>query len=46
MASMPENRGAGVFYWNGDSTGFLGQFSFIDGSAQPIVFADQLTNQP
>ena len=46
MASMPENRGAGVFYWNGDSTGFLGQFSFIDDSAQPIVFADQLTNQP
>ena len=46
MASMPDNRGVGVFYWNGDSTGFLGQFSFIDNSAQPIVFADQLTNLP
>jgi hypothetical protein len=43
MASMPGHDGLGVFYWNGDSTGFLGQFSFMDNSAQPIVFADQLT---
>ena len=44
MASMPENRGKGVFYWNGDGTGFLGQFLFFQpNAAQPIVFADQLT---
>jgi len=33
-----------VFYWNGDGTGFLGQFLFFQpNAAQPIVFADQLT---
>jgi arabinogalactan endo-1,4-beta-galactosidase len=46
MAPMPENRGTGVFYWTGGSTGFLGQLLFIDDSAPPIVLGDQLTSLP
>jgi hypothetical protein len=46
MASVPENRGTGVFCWTGGSTGFLGQFLFIDDSAPPIVLGDRLTSLP
>ena len=41
MASLPDGRGLGVFYWDGDSTGILGMFG-RGGAALPVIDADQI----
>jgi arabinogalactan endo-1,4-beta-galactosidase len=41
LASMPEGRGLGVFYWNADAKGYLGMFT-TNGSAQPVIDANQV----
>jgi hypothetical protein len=34
--------GLGVYYWDADAKGFLGQFT-VNGAAQPVIDADQVT---
>jgi arabinogalactan endo-1,4-beta-galactosidase len=41
MASMPDGHGLGVFYWDADAEGYLGQFT-TGGAAQPVIDADQV----
>jgi arabinogalactan endo-1,4-beta-galactosidase len=41
VASLPEGRGLGVFYWDGDGQGNLGMFN-QQHQAQPVVYADQI----
>ena len=43
MASMPGGMGLGVYYWDADAKGFLGQFT-VGGAAQPVIDADQVSN--
>jgi arabinogalactan endo-1,4-beta-galactosidase len=43
MASMPGRLGLGVYYWDADGNGFLGQFT-VGGAAQPVIDADQVSN--
>jgi arabinogalactan endo-1,4-beta-galactosidase len=43
MASMPGGMGLGVYYWDADANGFLGQFT-VGGAAQPVIDADQVSN--
>jgi arabinogalactan endo-1,4-beta-galactosidase len=45
MASLPDGRGLGVFYWDGDSTGTLGMFA-RGGVAQPVIDANQIGATP
>lgn len=41
MASLPDGRGLGVFYWNADARGYLGMFT-TSGAAQPVIDANQI----
>jgi arabinogalactan endo-1,4-beta-galactosidase len=45
MASLPDGRGLGVFYWDGDSTGYEGMFAY-PGVAQPVIDAYQIGATP
>jgi arabinogalactan endo-1,4-beta-galactosidase len=45
IASLPDGRGLGVYYWDGDSSGVLGMFG-RDRSAQPVVDAYQIGATP
>jgi arabinogalactan endo-1,4-beta-galactosidase len=45
MASLPDGRGLGVFYWDGDSTGILGMFG-RGGVALPVIDAYQIGGGP
>lgn len=39
VASLPDDLGVGVLYWNNNSAGTLGWFAPPDGEAQPVVFS-------
>jgi arabinogalactan endo-1,4-beta-galactosidase len=43
MASLPDNKGLGVFYWDGDSYSYEGMFAY-PGIAQPVIDAYQIGN--
>lgn len=43
MASMPDGMGLGVYYWDVDASGYLGQFT-IGGAAQPVTDSDQVSD--
>jgi arabinogalactan endo-1,4-beta-galactosidase len=45
MASLPDNKGLGVFYWDGDSYSYQGMFAY-PGIAQPVIDAYQIGNAP
>lgn len=45
MASLPDGRGLGAFYWDGDSTGYEGMFAY-PGVAQPVIDAYQIGATP
>jgi arabinogalactan endo-1,4-beta-galactosidase len=45
MASLPDHKGLGVFYWDGDSTSYNGMFAY-PGIAQPVIDAYQIGNTP
>ncbi|HEY1624266.1 MAG TPA: glycosyl hydrolase 53 family protein [Streptosporangiaceae bacterium] len=45
MASLPDNKGLGVFYWDGDSYSYQGMFA-SPGIAQPVIDAYQIGNAP
>jgi arabinogalactan endo-1,4-beta-galactosidase len=45
MASLPEHKGLGVFYWNGDATSYLGMFAY-PGIALPVIDANQIGVTP
>jgi arabinogalactan endo-1,4-beta-galactosidase len=42
MASLPDGRGLGVYYWDGDSTGLPGHVFAFPGVAQPVIDANQI----
>lgn len=41
MASLPDGKGLGVFYWDADNQGNLGMFD-THHAAQPALFANQI----
>ncbi|GAA5179341.1 hypothetical protein GCM10023322_09030 [Rugosimonospora acidiphila] len=41
VASLPEGKGLGVFYWDGDGQGNLGMFN-QQHAAQPVIYANQV----
>jgi arabinogalactan endo-1,4-beta-galactosidase len=45
VASLPDGRGLGVFYWDGDSSGNLGMFG-RGNAAQPVIDAYQIAATP
>src|SRR6202012_2013677 len=45
MASLPDHKGLGVFYWNGDATSYLGMFAY-PGIALPVIDANQIGTTP
>ncbi|MGH3404000.1 MAG: glycosyl hydrolase 53 family protein [Streptosporangiaceae bacterium] len=45
MASLPDHKGLGVFYWDGDSYSFQGMFDY-PGIAQPVIDSYQIGNAP
>jgi arabinogalactan endo-1,4-beta-galactosidase len=45
VASLPDGRGLGVFYWDGDSSGTLGMFG-PGNAAEPVIDAYQIGTTP
>jgi arabinogalactan endo-1,4-beta-galactosidase len=45
MASLPDHKGLGVFYWDGDSYSYQGMFAY-PGIAQPVIDAYQIGTTP
>jgi arabinogalactan endo-1,4-beta-galactosidase len=45
MASLPDHKGLGVFYWAGDGFSYEGMFAY-PGIAQPVIDAYQVGNAP
>ena len=45
MASLPDGKGLGVFYWDADSSGVLGMFG-QGNAAQPVLDAYQISTTP
>ncbi|HEY3483430.1 MAG TPA: glycosyl hydrolase 53 family protein, partial [Streptomyces sp.] len=45
VASLPDGKGLGVFYWDGDGQGTLGMFNGRH-EAQPVIYANQVGNRP
>jgi arabinogalactan endo-1,4-beta-galactosidase len=43
VASLPDGKGLGVFYWDGDGQGTLGMFN-RQHEAQPVIYANQVGN--